>query len=58
MKLSVLLFINDKYDTIKFLGKISNLDVFKGVYMKGGNHLTIGYFDNLDNEFSYKYENK
>jgi hypothetical protein len=24
--------------------------------LKGGDHLTIGYFDNLDNVFSNKYE--
>jgi hypothetical protein len=24
----------------------------------GGDHLTMGYFDNLDNEFSNKYEKK
>jgi hypothetical protein len=25
---------------------------------KGGDHLTMGYFDNLDNGFSNKYEKK
>jgi hypothetical protein len=27
-----------------------------GDYLKGGNHLTMGYFDNLDNGLLHKYQ--